>query len=172
LFRHLIPTLVRTLLGLNAQRVDVVLQPAQASPCFPEIFFPHSGAQCVEDRALPLLFQLLAKPLSGMFLSTSAGDAQAALLTIGYAAIFLRIRCLASPVQLLNYHTSYCMQATGDGKGTMIHAIVRELVFYIPFMFILDALFGENGLASALVIGEGCGAVFALWMLRRSLRRR
>ena len=119
-----------------------------------------------------LMFQLLANPLSGMFLSTSAGDAEAALLTIGFAAVFLRIRCLASPVQLLNYHTSYCMQATGDGKGTMIHAIVRELVFYIPFMFILDALFGENGLASALVIGEGCGAVFALWMLRRSLKRK
>lgn len=73
--------------------------------------------------------------------------------------------------QLLNYHTSYCMQAMGNGKGTMIHAIVRELVFYIPFMFILDRLFGENGLAAALPIGEACGAVFALWMLRRSLSK-
>lgn len=53
----------------------------------------------------------------------------------------------------------------------MIHAIVRELVFYIPFMFILDRLFGENGLAAALPIGEACGAVFALWMLRRSLSK-
>ncbi|MBQ8813997.1 MAG: hypothetical protein IJZ85_05860 [Lachnospiraceae bacterium] len=118
-----------------------------------------------------VLFQLFAKPVTGLFLSTSAEDAEAALLTIGFAAVFLRIRCLASPVQLINYHTSYCMQAMGDGKGTMIHAIVRELVFYIPFMFILDAIFGENGLAAALVIGEGCGAMFALWLLRRSLRR-
>ena len=118
-----------------------------------------------------LLFQLLAKPLTGLFLNTSSADGAAALMTIGFAAIFLRIRCLASPVQLLNYHTSYCMQAMGNGKGTMIHAIVRELVFYIPFMFILDRLFGENGLAAALPIGEACGAVFALWMLRRSLSK-
>ena len=119
-----------------------------------------------------LLLQLLARPVTRVFLSTSAGDAAAALETVGYAALFLRIRCLASPVQFVNYHSSYCMQAMGDGKGTMLHAFVRELVFYIPFMFILDALFGARGLASALPVGESCGAAFALFLLYRSFGRR
>ena len=53
------------------------------------------------------------------------------------------------------------MQAMGNGKATMLHAFVRELVFYIPLMFLLDRLFGEVGLAAALPVGEG---------LRRGLR--
>ena len=117
-----------------------------------------------------VFFECFAGPASRMFLSTSAGDAQTALLTVGYAALFLRIRAAGSPVQFLNYHASFCMQAMGRGKETLLHAFVREIVFYIPFMFLLDRLFGQVGLAAALPIGEGCGAVFAAWLLRRSVR--
>ncbi len=115
------------------------------------------------------LFQLFASPLCRVFLSTSRGDSADALQTIAWATLFLRIRCLASPVQLMNYQTSYSLQAMGDGKDTLIHAFVRELVFYIPLMFLLDTLFGEIGLASALPVGESCGALFALYLLRRFL---
>lgn len=118
-----------------------------------------------------VLLEALASPVTRLFLSTNSENAESALLTVGYAALFLRIRCLASPPQFLNYHTSYCMQAIGDGVGTMVHAIVRELVFYIPFMFLLDGMFGENGLAAALPAGEACGAVFALFLLTRSLKK-
>ncbi|MBQ1289198.1 MAG: polysaccharide biosynthesis C-terminal domain-containing protein, partial [Erysipelotrichaceae bacterium] len=85
--------------------------------------------------------------------------------------LFLRIRSFASPVQMLNYHTSFCMQAMGKGKETMLHAFVRELFLYIPFMFILDRAFGETGLAAALPVAEACAAVFALWLLSRTIRR-
>jgi hypothetical protein len=37
-------------------------------------------------------------------------------------------------------------------------------------MFLLDRLFGEVGLAAALPIGEGLGALFALWLVRRVTR--
>ena len=89
-----------------------------------------------------------------------------------YAALFLRIRALASPVQFLNYSSSFSMQAMGDGKGTILHACVRELVLYIPFMFILDRIFGEVGLVSALPLGEACGAVFAMFLLRSWLKKK
>ena len=117
-----------------------------------------------------LLFELFAGQAARIFLNTSAGDAEAALMTVGFATLFLRIRCAASPVQFINYHTSYCMQAMGRGKETMLHAFVRELVFYIPFMFLLDRLFGEVGLAAALPVGEACGAAFALFLLNRTLK--
>ena len=116
------------------------------------------------------LFQCLASQAARAFLSTSSGDTAAALSTVAYATLFLRIRCLASPVQFINYNTSYCMQAMGNGRGTMLHAFVRELVFYIPLMFLLDRLFGEVGLAAALPVGEGLGAIFAIWLLSRSIR--
>ena len=118
-----------------------------------------------------VLFQLLASPVTSLFLSTSSANAETALTTLSYAVVFLRIRSLASPVQFLNYHTSYCMQAMGDGKGTILHAVVRELVFYIPFMYLLDHLLGTGGLAAALPVGEACGAAFALMLLHRRLNR-
>ena len=125
----------------------------------------------VISAAAIVLLEAFAGPASRVFLSTSAGDAQGALITVGFAAAFLRIRCLASPVQMLNYHTSFCMQAMGQGKATMLHAFVRELIFYIPLMFVLDRLFGATGLAAALPVGEAISAVFALWLLRRVLRK-
>ena len=112
---------------------------------------------------------ICAAPVTRLFLSTkSGGDA---LATVAFAALFLRIRAVASPVQFLNYSSSYCMQAMGNGRATMLHAIVRELVFYIPCQFIMNGLWGETGLACALPVGELCGALFALWLLHRNLRR-
>ena len=118
-----------------------------------------------------VLFQLCASPVCRAFLSTRAGDAETALVTVSLAVLFLRLRCLASPAQFLNYHTSYCMQAMGNGRGTLLHAFVRELIFYIPLMVLLDRLFGEVGLAAALPAGETCGAVFALLLLRHFLKK-
>ena len=93
--------------------------------------------------------------------------AESAVAVISLAAVFLRIRCIASPFQFINYNTSYCMQAVGYGSGTLIHACFRELVFYIPLMYLLDYLFGINGLASALVVGELLGGIFALVIFAR-----
>ena len=117
------------------------------------------------------LFELFAGDVTRLFMSTSRGDAENALRTVSYATLFLSIRCLASPFQFLNYHTSFSMQAMGNGKATMLHAFVREIVFYIPFMFLLDRLFGETGLAWALVAGEGCGAMFALWLMHKAMKQ-
>ena len=117
------------------------------------------------------LFELFAGDVTRLFMSTSRGDAENALRTVSYATLFLSIRCLASPFQFLNYHTSFSMQAMGNGKATMLHAFVREILFYIPFMFLLDRLFGETGLAWALVAGEGSGAMFALWLMRRAMKQ-
>ena len=124
---------------------------------------------CVAACAI-LFFQLFAEPATRLFLDTSKAEAENALRTIAFAAMFLRIRCLASPVQFINYHSSFCMQAMGRGRSTMIHAAVRELVVYIPLMFLLDKLFAEPGLAAALPVAESVSAVFALWMLARAIR--
>ncbi len=118
-----------------------------------------------------LLLEIFARPVSGVFLSTSAGNAETAVATVSLAASYLRVRCLASPVQFINYHTSFCMQAMGKGKETLIHAAVRELLFYIPLMFLLDRLFGDMGLASALPVGEALGAVFALVLFTFAVQR-
>ena len=119
-----------------------------------------------------VMFQLFAEPATRLFLDEKqAADAAHAVTTIGFAAMFLRIRCLASPVQFLNYHSSFCLQAMGKGRATMLHSIVRELVLYIPFMIVLDKLFAERGLAAALPAAEALSAVFALILLRRVMKK-
>ena len=117
-----------------------------------------------------LLLEIFARPFTRLFLSTSAGNSETALITVGYSAIFLRIRAIASPVQFTNYHSSFCLQAMGKGLLTMLHSVFRELVFYIPLMFLLDRLFGETGLAAALPVGETCGALFALFLLYSAIK--
>ena len=117
------------------------------------------------------LFEIFAEPIIRVFLSTSAGNVTESLQTIAIAVIFLRIRCLSSPVQFWNYNSSYCLQAMGDGRDTLLHAILRELVFYIPFMYLLNALAGMYGLAWALLCGEGCGAAVAWFLLERFLKK-
>ncbi len=119
-----------------------------------------------------VLLELLARPVTNLFLSTSAEDALGAMTTVTLAAGFLRVRCLAAPVQLINYHTSFSLQAIGNGFFTMLHACVRELGIYIPLMYLLDRLFGQMGLASALPAGEGLAAIFALWLLHRALKQK
>ena len=117
-----------------------------------------------------ILFEVLAGKISGIFLSTTAGDAERALSTLAYAALFLRIRCLASPVQFMNYYSSFSLQALGDGKKTTLHAVVRILLIYIPFQIILDRIFGATGLSASLPAAEACSAVFAYYLLSRSIK--
>ncbi len=119
-----------------------------------------------------VLFELFAPGITGIFLKTGAesaegtAEAAAAAATLTIATGFLRIRCLASPLQFLNYKNSYCLQAMGNGSGTLIHAVFRECVFYIPFMFLLNALFGMNGLVASLVAGEACGMIFVIILMQ------
>ncbi len=118
--------------------------------------------------ACVVIFELLAAPMVSIFLSDSEADA---IRTLALAVTFLRFRSTASPFQFLNYHSSFCMQAIGDGKGTIIHAFGRILLFYVPFMLIFDAIFGTAGLALALPVGELCGDILALFLLNRSLKK-
>ena len=119
-----------------------------------------------------LLLEIFARPVTNLFLSTSRQDVLGAATTVALAAAFLRVRCLAAPVQLVNYHSSFSLQAVGRGGYTMLHACVRELGVYIPLMFLLDAVFGQTGLAAALPAGEAMSAVFALWLLYKALGSR
>ena len=118
-----------------------------------------------------VLFEIFAAPVVRLFLTTTMATYDDAVKTLGYAALFLQIRCLASIAQFLNYHTSFCMQAVGNGRDTLIHSFCRELVFYIPFMYLLNAIFGKVGLVCALIAGETCGAILALILFARWKRK-
>ena len=118
-----------------------------------------------------LIYQLCARPLCGFFLSTRVGDIENSIATIALAVVFLRFRCCASPVMYLNYHSSYCLQATGDVKGAVIHTLIRILAVSIPMMFLLDHLWGANGLCAALPAAEAISAVVATVILQKRIKK-
>lgn len=118
-----------------------------------------------------ILFEIFAVPITSVFINTGSSSAKGALETLALASYFLRVRCLSSPLQFMNYRSSFCMQAMGDGKDTLIHAFVREMVFYVPFMYILDYFFGMNGLIFSLFAGEGCGMILAIILMNRWIKK-
>ena len=118
-----------------------------------------------------VLLEVFAKPITGVFVNVNSSSAKGAIETLTLASLFLRIRCLASPLQFMNYRSSFCMQAMGDGKDTLIHSFMRQLIFYVPAMYILDAIFGINGLVCSLIVGEGLGMILAVVLLNRWLAK-
>ena len=116
-----------------------------------------------------ILFQLFAPQLTGIFLDEKTG-AEAAAATLVFAATFLKLRGLGSPFQFINFHSSYSMQAMGNGKNTIIHAFIRIVGLYIPLMFLLDRLMGETGLALALPVAEFLSDFVAVYLLKRTVR--
>ena len=116
-----------------------------------------------------VLLEVFARPMTGIFLDTATENAA---MTLVFAVAFLRLRAVASPFQFLNYHSSFCMQAIGDGKSTILHAVARILLIYIPLMLILKIPFGENGLAFGLPAGEFLSSFIALYLLRKDTKEK
>ncbi|MBQ9891019.1 MAG: polysaccharide biosynthesis C-terminal domain-containing protein [Firmicutes bacterium] len=117
------------------------------------------------------LLEIFAKPITNFFLSTRGGDPSLAIATVTVASVFLRMRCTASPFMFLSYSNSYIMQATGHGGATLLHAFAREVIFYIPCLFLLDRVMGQNGLAAALPVGECFGAIVGLVLVHYILKK-
>lgn len=116
-----------------------------------------------------VFYYTCSSSLCRFFISTEA-SADAAV-TLSFAIVFMRIRCFASPFQFINYHSSYCLQAVGDGKAAMIHACIRILGIYIPLMYVFNYFAGRTALAVAFPVSEALAAVVAIVLLIRMLKR-
>ena len=85
-----------------------------------------------------LLYELFAVQFAHLFIS----DAQ----TVEMAAQFLRIRVLATPLMFLSFFTVYLFQAFGKGRISLFLGVTRWLVFNIPMLFLMNAIFGMYGI--------------------------
>ncbi len=66
--------------------------------------------------------------------------------TVRFGTQFLRARCFATPVMFLCFSMVHFMQAVGKGKEAFILAVIRQLVFNIPLLFLFEHLFGMMGI--------------------------
>jgi len=118
-----------------------------------------------------LLYTIFAEQVCNIFLSTQTGYVEDSTKTLEMAVLFLRIRCFNSPFQFLNFHSSNIMQGMGYGKGTLIHAITRILVFFIPLQLLFDYLWGMIGLASAFLVSEALSDIVAISLLNNFVKK-
>lgn len=66
--------------------------------------------------------------------------------TVRYGTQFLRARCFATPLMFLCFSMVHFAQAIGRGRESLWLAVIRQLVFNIPILFLMNRLYGMTGI--------------------------
>ena len=91
--------------------------------------------------------------------------------TVRFGTQFLRARCFATPLMFLCFSMVHFTQAIGRGKASFILAVVRQVVFNIPILFILNGLFGMMGIVWTQAIAD-LFTVIASYIIYAYIRRK
>lgn len=106
-----------------------------------------------------LLYEVFAVQFSHLFIA----DTQ----TVELASQFLRIRVLATPLMFLSFFTVYLFQAFGKGQISLFLGVTRWLVFNIPMLFILNAIFGMFGIVWSQATADILTVALSLYVYRK-----
>ena len=93
-----------------------------------------------------LAFEIFAEPIVRIFI----GDAT----TVAYGKDFLRIACLATPFMINNFQKNLCLQAMGKGKESLLLAICRQGLVYIPILLLANHFFGIYGVVGSQAVSD------------------
>ena len=105
------------------------------------------------------LYEIFAVQFANLFIS----DAQ----TVDLASKFLRIRVLATPLMFLSFFTVYLFQAFGKGHISLLLGVTRWLVFNIPMLFLLNAVFGMFGIVWSQVTADSLTVALSFYVYHR-----
>ena len=83
------------------------------------------------------------------------------------ASQFLRIRVLATPLMFLSFFTVYLFQAFGKGRVSLFLGVTRWLVFNIPMLFLLNAMFGMFGIVWSQVTADTLTVLLSFYVYRK-----
>lgn len=100
-----------------------------------------------------VIFELTAPYLVEFFI----GDA--ATVTLGTR--LLRIMCLAVPLMIVNFQMSFTFQAMGMGKESLLLSSLRQGLVNIPLLFLMNHLFGIDGVAWTQLISDAITTVIS-----------
>ena len=71
-----------------------------------------------------------------------------------YAVKFLHIKLSSSILFAVFFIFINALQAMGAGRASLILSVCRQLVLYMPLLFVLEHFWGEYGIISALPVAE------------------
>ena len=87
--------------------------------------------------------------------------------TVLYGTQFLRARCLATPVMFLSFHMVHFMQAVNRGKVSLYLAVIRQLCLNIPALYLMNYLFGMQGIVLTQVLADIVNVVISYLIYHR-----
>ena len=91
--------------------------------------------------------------------------------TVRFGTQFLRARCFATPLMFLCFSMVHFTQAIGRGRESFWLAVIRQLVFNIPLLFLLDRLYGMMGIVWTQAIAD-FGTVMVSYVIYFRIRKK
>jgi Na+-driven multidrug efflux pump len=110
-----------------------------------------------------VLFEVFAPQIIWIFIRNEA--------TIAYGTNFLRIACLATPFMISNFQKIFCLQAMGKGTESLILGLLRQGLFAIPTLLIMNHFVGLNGVIASQLISDGLTFFISTYIYHRVYNR-
>ncbi len=107
-----------------------------------------------------VLFESLAGPICEIFIGEP--------VTLSMSAKFLRVLCLAVPLMIVNFQMSFTFQAMGMGKQSLLLSSLRQGLINIPLLFLMNYLFGLDGIIWTQLISDVLTAVISFAVYKYS----
>lgn len=96
----------------------------------------------VVGLAVGVISVVLYFTFAPVIMQSFIGDAE----TVRLGTQFLRARCIATPLMFLCFSMVHFTQAIGRGKEAFRLAVIRQVVFNIPLLFLMNHIFGMTGI--------------------------
>ena len=106
-----------------------------------------------------LLYEIFAGDVIRLFINDPA--------TVAMGTHFLRARCVATVVMFMCFNYVHFFEGVGMGKVSLTLAIVRQLVFNMPLLVILNHFFGTDGIIWTQFIADLCTTIISYVIFRR-----
>lgn len=115
---------------------------------------------------MTLILSLVVTSISAVLLFTCAGPVVKAFIndaqTIRYGSVFQRIICITGPCTAITMIIITIFQSVGQKVKPLILSMLRKGGLDVPFMLLMNALIGVNGIAWATPIADFCAMLTGL----------
>jgi Na+-driven multidrug efflux pump len=97
-----------------------------------------------------ILYEIFAGRIMQLFIDSPE--------TIALGTDFIRVRCLASIMMFLCFNFVFFFEAIGMGRISLFLAVIRQIVFNMPLLFLMNYLYGMYGIIWTQLIADACTA--------------
>ena len=112
---------------------------------------------------LSAVYIVCSEPVVGLFIDDPE--------VVAYGGPMLIATSLAGPILGLLFLAINSMQALGRPVPATVLSVCRQGLFFIPLLYILDAVFGLNGINFTQTVADYLSIVISLLLLRSTMRR-